>query len=252
MDQPFPVGMITEIENFLRDDKEKRPAGLDLYPDVFDTRTFFPLQRKGELTEMIRIARSIQPKIVAEIGCDKGGGLYHWCKIPSVEIVIACEIRGTPYKHLFEKAFDNIGFLWGERSSLDREWRSRLLNMMKEWKGALMKKSRVQGIDVLFIDGDKLGMEKDFDAYLPLMNPNGIVFFHDVQDRHPKESYWNVRARGYAGEVIVNLEDTQEALRRAELNLPVKNEHEGWLRYWKGRSCGVGVVYLGKEERSQS
>ena len=53
---------------------------------------------------MLAIANKYSPTTIYEIGADKGGGLYHWCmSCPTVKHVIACEIRGLPYKELFEK-----------------------------------------------------------------------------------------------------------------------------------------------------
>lgn len=239
MDAPFPAGMVEAIAAFLETDAQ-RPQDQDLYPEVFDTSLFFPLQRQQELAAMIRLARSIKPKVIMEIGADKGGGLYHWCKglKTTLEQVIAYEVRGTPYHMKFERAFEGSSFFWG-KSSQDKS----RFGELREYLDA-----RSNRIDVLFIDGDKTLMEQDFDLYLPLMNPQGIVFFHDIQDREPRASYWNVRARGYGGKVIVNLEDTQAALARMHGGIPPATPHEAWLRHWRGRSCGVGVVNLGERD----
>ena len=91
MDANFPAGMLDHIERFFSVDGD-RPAGLDVYPDVFKTPCFFPLQRMRETEKMIAVARSAEPQVIYEIGTDKGGGLYHWCKcFPLVRRVIACE-----------------------------------------------------------------------------------------------------------------------------------------------------------------
>jgi predicted O-methyltransferase YrrM len=40
------------------------------------------------------------------------------------------------------------------------------------------------GYDIIFIDGDHTyeGVKKDFENYYPLLNENGILFFHDIVD----------------------------------------------------------------------
>lgn len=224
MDDPFPVGMVEEIEKFLATDSQ-RPPGKDIYEEVFNTSMFFPLQRQQELIQMIRIARAINPRTVMEIGADKGGGLYHWCKsLTTVKNVIACEIRGCPYQHAFNKTFPHINFFWMERASLPPP---RLPELQ---------------IDVLFIDGDKSFMVADFDAYLPMMNPRGVVFIHDIQDSPgPRDAFLNIKARGYRTHAIINTDDYLKLRGKTE---PPATAHEGWLRHWRGRSCGVGVVYL--------
>jgi cephalosporin hydroxylase len=63
----------------MENDKDRMP-GLDLYTEIFDHPWLFPLQRKAEMAAMMKLARSIEPKTVMEIGSDKGGSFYHWVK----------------------------------------------------------------------------------------------------------------------------------------------------------------------------
>lgn len=233
MDAPFPANMMDEIRQFLSRECERLP-GQNLYHEVFETAYFFPLQRKYELQKMIDMARRRNPKVVMEIGSDKGGGLYHWCKcIPTVKKVIACEIRGTPYAAEFYDAFPDLGLLF-------LPWDSQRQGMNR----VIQRFLKDDLIDVLFIDGDKLKMEEDFDKYLPLMHPQGLVFIHDVSDREPKKAFERISRRGYHFSFIVDRSDWMEADQREMAGIPCANEHEGWLRYWKGRSCGVGVIDL--------
>lgn len=247
MDAPFPIGMLPEIERFLKADKSpprspegsEPAAGQDSYPAVFATRYFFPLQRRRELEAMMRIARSINPKTVCELGADKGAGLYHWLKcLPSVQRLIACEIRGCPYSGAFEDAFPAVDFMWVEQSS----HAPRSIERVRHWLASFNDKPL---IDVLFIDGDKDGMLKDFDAYLPLMNPDGIVFLHDVREHGPAKAWAALKQRGYRYEHIIDISESEEAMERERLEIPAASEHEKWLRHWKGASCTVGVIYLG-------
>lgn len=235
--ESFPPGMMDEIRAFLREDYQ-RPVGLDVYDDVFRTNTMFPLQRKKELARMIRTAREIGPRTVMEIGCDKGGGLYHWCKcFLSVQNVIGFEIRGTPYSEEFEKAFPHVRFQWGTDSQDVVQMR----RLAQRSYGDLLP------IDVLFIDGDKLKFKEDFDLYLPLMSPKGVVFMHDVADAEPSQAYEEVIARGYPYEVI---HDVSESLEEMKKRTPPSCPHEAWLRHWRGRSCGVGVIRLDRKEKA--
>lgn len=236
MDQPFPEQMLDDIKDFLSTDLAREPEQ-DLYPEVFQTGLFFPLQRQQELKRMMQIARQAKAEVVYEIGSDKGGGLYHWCKcLPTVRRVIACEIRGTPYRHLFEEAFPYIDFLWLEASSYADETVARI----QQW----LANDR---IDALFIDGDKSAFEKDFDTMLPYMRPDGVVFMHDIQDRPPMMDFNRVVARGYRHQRIIDITDSHRAMQNERRGIPCSGSHEGWLRYWKGQSAGVGVIYLGAQ-----
>lgn len=235
MDEPFPDDMMDCIKEFFKTERS-RGYGLDCYDAVFASNRFFPLQRKNELIEMMRIARSINPNVVMEIGADKGGGLYHWCKcLESVSRVIACEIRGTPYKYEFENAFPYIDFLWIEDSSYDPA----TVAHVSSWLGK-------DPIDCLFIDGDKSHFDTDFEAYLPRMNPNGIVFMHDINDDPPRQAFELIRNKytNFASQEIVDIREALDAIARREQGIPSTSEHENWLRHWEGRSAGVGVIRL--------
>jgi predicted O-methyltransferase YrrM len=235
MDAPFPEGMLEDIQRFFVTEATRAP-GLDLYLDVFKTDLFFPLQRQAELAEMMRTARLIEPRVVYEIGCDKGSGLYHWCKcLPTVRRVVACEIRGTPYCHEFEKAFPNIDFLWLEESSFGGS----AMRKVSRWLAG-------DKIDCLFIDGHKRHFETDFNCYRRMMNPAGVVFMHDITDEMPGAAYQNVIRRGeFRTKEIIDRSDTFQAIEREGQGIPIANVHERWLRTWRGRSCGVGVIHLG-------
>lgn len=229
---PFPQGMMEEIEQILSLN-DRIPCGCDSYDEIFNSRTMFPLQRRRELEKMIRLARSINPQVVMEIGTDKGGSLFHWCKsIDTVQRVIACEIRGTPFMDQFEKSFSNIEFCWVEGSSLETSAIQQVWNWL-----ALTK------IDVLFIDGDKSYFDKDFLNYVPMMSKNGIVFMHDITHDPMKSVFEDISIR-YRTEIIHDTTEAVEELERQKKGEPALTAHQHWLRYWGKSSCGVGAIYL--------
>lgn len=236
MDAPFPEGLTKDIETFLTEVHPELKSNQDLYPEVFKTNLFYPLQRQEEMKQMMKLAKEVSPEVVYEIGADKGGGLYHWCQLDSVRKVIACEIRGTPYRELFERAFPFIDFLWIEDSSYAPE----TVREVNEWLEG-------DGIDCLFIDGDKGQFRKDFDLYLPMMNPDGIVFMHDVQDSPPRHAFESLKP-SYITETIILKEDYIRLAQQVAQGYRATTAHENWLLHWKGRSCGVGVIYLGKDK----
>lgn len=236
MNGDWPEGFMAEVERFLRETHPAlAPGAVAAYPEVFATGTFFPLQRPKELTAMLQKAWAVDPVTVMEIGADKGGSLYHWCQsLPTVRNVLACELRGLPYRDLFEAAFPYIRFCWFEGSSLGGQCRDRV--------GRFLGADR---IDALFIDGAKHRMLADFDAYLPLMRrPGGVAFLHDVSDDEPFAAFRALMTRGYRTELILDRSEGLEAAERYHRGEPPRNSHDQWLMQWGGRSCGVGVVYL--------
>lgn len=201
---------------------------------IFNDPLLFPLQRPKEMRRMLEIADSYQPKVVFEIGADKGGGLYHWCCLPTVQRVIGCEIRGTPYASLFQERFPQIDFLWLPSSSYDPA----IVAKVKEWLGA-------DSIDAMFIDGDKSNFDTDFYAYVDCMGHPSVVFMHDIQDRPPTESYHKfLKATHFKHEEIIDITESEWAVGRERAGMPPATVHEQWLRHWHGRSCGVGVIRL--------
>ena len=235
----FPQGMLDDISDFLSAEAS-RATNLDVYDEVFERPLMFPLQRKNELAAMIRCVRPYNPHTVMEIGTDKGGGLYHWCKcLPTVNRVSACEIRGTPYSTLFEQAFPHIGFLWLPFSSYD----PKSVGIVRSWLGDTT-------IDCLFIDGDKSAFLLDFDAYLPLMSDNSVVFMHDIQIEQPRTAFETLRARGYRVSILIDTTEARESLELAMRGGPLRSAHDQWLRYWGEASAGVGIIYLGSVRQS--
>lgn len=211
---------------------------------------------------MIRRARTAGesadgPKVVCEIGSDKLGGVYHWAKcLPSVRHVFACEVRGAPCKDAFERAFPSVRFLWVERSSQDPEAveavRRRLRSISTIEGGSV-------GIDALFVDGCKLSFLVDFHNFLPMMSPLGVVFFHDVADEWDgpcpaRDFELACREGGFRNERIVDVGDWREAADRERAGIPPSCPHEAWLRHWRGRSCGVGMLWMegGRRPRTGS
>lgn len=233
MDADFPEGLLPDIELFFRSEAQRKP-GEDVYPAVFERPCFFPLQRQRETARMMQIARSVKPKVVYEIGADKGGGLYHWCKsLPTVQRVIACEIRGTPYSKLFEQHFPAIDFLWLNGSSYDPA----IVRRVKSWLGE-------DKLDCLFIDGDKGQFFLDFESYKPFIGSGGIVFTHDVQDPAPFEAFKQIAPLGKRSEKVIDISESEEACERAARGEPIGSSYENWLRIWQGQSAGFGVIYF--------
>lgn len=227
MDGPLPEGLSEAWSTFL--------SGERTISDLFAHPLLFPLQRPREMIEMMRVAGEIEPKVLLDIGSDKGGGLWAWLKyLPTLESVIACEIRGLPYAEQFEKAFPKIKFLWLPHSSFEADTLHEVHNFLLNNVG-----ERPVSIDVAFLDGDKSWFHRDFEAYKPMMRLGAVVIMHDVQDPAPQCAFEMCRHHGASSRVFIDKNDSFSAMNREP-----QTEHDHWLRIWKGNSCGLGIINL--------
>lgn len=229
MDDPLPDGLESHWKDLLASKPSLTSTGI--CEAVFSHPVLFPLQRRRELEWMLLLSSKKSPRVVMEIGADKGGGIFHWCSLPTVQQVIACEIRGVPYVDAFGDYFSATDIVGISESSYSVATVNRVQRML------------LSPIDVLFIDGDKGQFDTDFLCYLPLMAKDGIVFFHDIQDEAPRAGFNKVKG-DYFAEEFIDKSESAEAVTKEKANIPSNNAHENWLRYWKGRSCGVGVIHL--------
>jgi predicted O-methyltransferase YrrM len=230
-DSALPAGLAEEWEQFF-ESEDSRLAGEDIYTDIFSNGLLFPLQRMRETAEMMQRARRIKPRVIMEIGADKGGSFYHWIKSqPSVKKAIALEIRGTPYAQSFRRAFPDVDFLFLPTASLDA-W------ALREVRGFLAG----DALDCLFLDGDKGSFDRDFYAYLGFTRPSSLVFLHDVFGTAPPAKVFEELKPHFPTELILNTTETEEAARRASGGEAITSSYEGWLRVWTHPTCGVGIV----------
>jgi hypothetical protein len=239
MDGPLPSNLVEMWNKFLLVPADRSFLGVT--SDHLFKTDLFPLQRKRELALMLQLAKRINPKTVMEIGADKGGTLYHWCEYLEPKTVIACEIRGTPYWNTFEDRFPDIDFLWLSCSSFgDCSPGKSTSEYVRQW----LEDGDKSKIDVLFIDGDKSFFLADFNAYKNLMAPTGIVFMHDITDAIPGSAYRAIQ-RGEVGDYrTLDLINTSESVEMRLFGREPKCGHDGWLRHWAGRSCGIGCVLM--------
>jgi hypothetical protein len=234
MDAPFPDGMVEAIEGILATDAVYKD-GQDLYPHIFENAFFMPLQRKNEMQQMMRIARSVPHSTVMEVGADKGGGVYHWVKALQPERMIGVEIRGTPYAHVFDRTFPLVNFCWLAGSSYDPA----VGRQIRDWlRGHL--------IDILFLDGDKAAYYRDFEMYVPMMTRGGYVFMHDIQDDAPGEAFRMASVHPQVAHAweIIDTNESEMIKRMDARGMVAIGPYDDWLRYWAGRSCGVGVMQI--------
>jgi len=233
MEEPVPEWLVPLWRDFFTTEY-LRPPGRLVYPEIYDHPTLFPLQRKREAAAMLELAQAIKPRVVMEIGTDKGGSFYHWCKIPTVTTAIGIEIRGLPWASVFGQGFPDIDFVWSLQSSYAHDTVRAIRRLLPT--GAL--------IDVLFLDGDKANFHTDFYAYYPLVRPGGLIFMHDVNPDSPDPgppAVYQMLSETHPSTMILDTTEYDAVAVREAAGVPPATAYEGWLRHWKRTSCGVGV-----------
>lgn len=144
------------------------------------------LQKPAELAGLLETVAGINPKLVVEIGCDRGGTLWAWEQLGAD--VLGVSLIGGPYSSGPAR----------EQQLLDRHGAEVIVADSHELATWLQVHEAVAGrpVDLLFIDGDHSydGVQRDVMAYLPLVRPGGYVALHDVcrQAGRPEVGAWRV------------------------------------------------------------
>jgi cephalosporin hydroxylase len=140
-----------------------------------------PVQIHEEFKAFLEMLQEKNPKIVLEIGADKGGSLFTLCKLaPEDAIIISVDlpdgdVRGGYPKWkeeifmMFKKPNQQLFLLRGDSHS------EKMVTQVKE----ILNNEQ---IEFVFIDGDHSydGVKKDFTMYSPLVSKGGVIAFHDV------------------------------------------------------------------------
>lgn len=133
-----------------------------------------------EILQLAKAVEAIRPRTVLEIGTAWGGTLLIWSYLASARVV-TCDIRDMHRQQpVFRKlpppsSRCEVTLLSGD--SHDADFRARVAG---ELGG--------EPVDFLFIDGDhsEKGVEADFNDYVGLVRPGGIVAFHDIVEAQPQ------------------------------------------------------------------
>jgi cephalosporin hydroxylase len=138
------------------------------------------IQHVDELTAFAKIVRLQQPRRVLEIGTARGGMFWLLCRLAAHDgILISLDLpsseqfsggNGQPLDLVpMKSAGQTVHSILGNSHS--PEMPHRVSNILKG-----------EFLDLLFIDGDHTygGVRSDYQMYLPLIRPGGLVAFHDI------------------------------------------------------------------------
>jgi predicted O-methyltransferase YrrM len=195
---------------------------LDDFFRVAYASPFRPGQIIEEISGLLNLLASTQPKNILEIGTDKGGTLYLFTKVvhPAATLV-SVDLRLTRANLLssFARNQQTITLIEGDSTA-----------------PATLEKVRLifpDGLDFLFIDGDHsyTGVKQDFLNYSPLVRPGGLVAFHDIVEDN--ETHYGVVTGGWSGGVP-----------RFWQEIKKKYQHTEFVKHYQQGGLGLGILFM--------
>lgn len=145
-------------------------------------KRYHALQKQWELSKFLEVIYHRDPKAIVEIGTSKGGTLWAMAKVLQGPRTFVCaDMRNGPF---------------GGSSISDAELTVLILSANPEAKiyicrgdSQAVKLPENLRADLVFIDGDHCfnGVWADWNRYMPLTSPGGMVVFHDIVE-HPLET----------------------------------------------------------------
>jgi len=141
-----------------------------------------PNQKEPEILWLLEILAADPPKVVLEVGTDRGGTLFLWSRVAADDaVLISVDIQKmvgrlgslSPFalvRNSFRRGTQRIALV-DDVNSQSPETLARVRAMLS---GRL--------VDFLFLDGDHRyeAVRRDFELYASLVRPGGLVAFHDV------------------------------------------------------------------------
>lgn len=206
---------VTQTFRTLRDQGLIVPASSEEPPDwlgAFEAAVclYGNFQIDEEMVAALEFLATRPPKTYVEIGTAWGGSLFCWAQVadPAAHLVsvdLPGGVGGGGYaahhvRHYKQFCQDGqrLSCVMGDSGS-------------PEVLAEVRRLTVGETIDVLFIDGDHTyaGVKRDFEMYSPLVQPGGLIMFHDIMPapHHPEcievDRLWNELKQRYAHKEFV-------------------------------------------------
>jgi len=144
--------------------------------------TIAPNQQDAEILWLLEQLAEAPPRVVLEIGTDRGGTLFLWTRVAAPDaLLLSLDVqkmvgrlgRFSPFaliRHSFERDEQRIELI----DEVDSH-EPRTVEQVRTILGG-------RSVDFLFVDGDHRyeSVRRDFDLYEPMVRPGGMVAFHDI------------------------------------------------------------------------
>jgi hypothetical protein len=174
-------------------------------PVVAQAMAFGASQDQAELQMALDAVAALNPAVIVEIGCDRGGTLYCWRSV--CELVYGITTAENGYDSGGSGLpLETHGAVVHIGDSHDRE----SLNWLLSELACCDNPTVAHQVDVLVIDGDHHvpGVRQDLAMYGPLVRPGGLILLHDVTPTpDPRAEVWKLwpdLERRYQATTIVN------------------------------------------------
>jgi predicted O-methyltransferase YrrM len=151
-----------------------------------------PIQNRQEILTLLRILKPLRPRRILEIGTASGGTLFLFTRVAAPDaLLMSVDLPGgaggggyPPWKIPLYRGFA----LPDQRLELIRDdsHDPAVLSRVAAIVGPA-------GLDLLFIDGDHSydGVHSDFAMYGPLVKPDGLIAFHDIDYSDDVRRFWD-------------------------------------------------------------
>ena len=128
------------------------------------------VQQPTELATLLEILALSPPRVVLEIGADRGGTVWAWKQLPGPPEVIAVDSYRGPGMSAGPVNLHGAALVTGD--SHDASTVARVHDILSTGR-----------VDFLFIDADHSyeAVRADWQTYGPLLRPGGLAAFHDLR-----------------------------------------------------------------------
>jgi predicted O-methyltransferase YrrM len=169
----------------------------DTVRDVHDLTPVGLLQRQWEITQLLTLYRLRQPRRVLEVGTYHGGTLKLWAdaawtpQLVSIDTFTAADPRAD---------FPGVTFLQGNSAD----------------PAIIVRAAEFGPFDFIFLDAGhaRHEVQRDWENYLPLAVPSGIIALHDILPGRGAQAWidvapvWQqIRRQGFVTQELVASED---------------------------------------------
>lgn len=181
-----------------------------------------PFQVQSEFLRLLTTLKKAQPRVVLEIGTEKGGVLFLLAQtLPKNVVIISLDLQGGRFGGGYPSWKISI-----YKSFAKNEQKIHLVRANSHDKKTLKKiKSILNGnkLDFIFIDGDHTynGVKLDFEMYGSLVKKSGLIAFHDIVPPPP----------GTGSEVSKYWKEIKQKYKYIEI---VEDWSQGW--------AGIGLI----------
>lgn len=184
-------------------------------------------QSEYEFSNLYNIIKSIKPTKVVEIGSLFGGTLWHWmnlCEPGSTFVSIDLMVPNSDNRYKMQQFCHNR--LWYEWANNFDHKLQVIEGKSQDPKVLETMYTKYKPVDFLFIDGDHTynAVRQDFQNYLDLVRPGGVIAFHDIAIPEEDSIVWGGVSRLWKEIKESNLYVTEEFIEKP--------------RWW-----GIGIVY---------